>query len=252
MYFARQSKDAGLDFEPEETTFKLGGSARARRMTVRFAYDRGDIDDPITRISPTKVDKFNIRVGGPFNQDISANAFFTYRKSTNPNVGCCPPGADTDYRFEALTFGVSATLSLMRNGWVTATYNYTDLDSSVPIDFPDGPANAIARYENRQHVFTLGGDYTVSDAVPFAVYGLITWLSTDGVSGDDVNVAIPAHSLGIGYYDVRLGGRWVHDSGLLIDGEARLIDYEDDFLESIGVAGAYDATIFSLGVGWRF
>jgi hypothetical protein len=252
VFYATQERDEGLDFEPEETTFKIGGSARARRVNLRLVYDRGDIDDPITRISPTKVDKLNLRVGAPVTSDVSANAFFTYRKSQNPEVGCCPPGADTDFRFEAMTFGLSATLSLIRNGWVTATYSYTDLDSSVPIDFPNGPANAIARYENQQHVVTFGGDYQVSDVVPFSVYGLLTWLSTDGISGDNVNLEIPQHPLGIGYYDVRLGGRWVHDSGLLIDGEARLIDYEDDFLQGLGVQGAYDATIFSIGVGWRF
>jgi hypothetical protein len=252
VFHASEDRTDGQDFEPDETTFKVGASARARSLNVRMAYDRGDIDDPITRISPTKVDKFNVRVGGPVTGDVSANAFFTYRKSQNPGVGCCPPESDTDYRFEAMTFGLSATLSLIRNGWVTASYNYTDLDSSVPIDFPNGPANAIARYENKQHVVTFGGDYQVSETVPFSVYGLLTWLSTDGVSGDNVNVEIPQYPLGIGYYDIRLGGRWVHESGLMVEGEARLLDYEDDFFNSLGVDGAYDATIFSIGVGWRF
>jgi hypothetical protein len=221
-------------------------------VNIRFAYDRGDIDDPVTRISPTKVNKFSLRAGGPVVPNLSANAHFTYRKSQNPDLGCCPPGASTNYQFEAMTFGLSATYSFEQRGWVSATYNYTDLDSSVPIDFPGSPANAVARYQNKQHVLTLGGDYVVSDTLPFTVYGLITWLDTDGLSGDNVNVAITQNPLGIGYYDVRVGGRWVHTSGLLIDGEVRLIDFQDDFLESHAFGHAYDATIFTIGLGWRF
>jgi len=252
VFFAHHDRDDAEEFQPEETTFKIGGSARARKVNLRVTYDRSDIDDPITRISPTKVDKFNFRLGGPVVPNLSANANFTYRKSQNPELGCCPPASSTDYRFEAMTFGLSATYSFAQRGWATATYNYTDLDSSVPIDFPNGPANAIARYENIQHVVTLGGDYEVSETVPFSVYGLITWLSTDGVSGDDANIAITHNPLGIGYYDVRIGGRWVHSSGLMIDGEARFINFENDFLESYAFGSAYDATIFTIGIGWRF
>ena len=252
VFFAREDRNDGEELGPDETTFKIGGSARARKMNLRFAYDRGDIDDPVTRISPTKVNKFSLRLGGPLMRNLSGNAHFTYRKSQNPDLGCCPPGASTDYRFKAMTFGVSATYSFSERGWASATYNYTDLDSSVPIDFPGGPANAIARYENTQHVVTLGGDYEVSETVPFSVYGLITWLNTDGLSGDNANVAITQNPLGIGYSDVRVGGRWVHSSGLLIDGEVRFIDFEDDFLVSQAFGGAYDATIFTIGLGWRF
>ena len=252
IFYAAEERNEGEEFRPEETTFKIGGSARARKVNLRFTYDRGDIDDPVTRVSPTKVNKLTVRAGGPVMNNLTASAHFTYRKSENPEVGCCPPASDTDYRFKATTFGLSATYSFMQRGWATATYNYTDLNTSVPIAFVNGPDNAIARYENKQHVFTLGGDYKVSETVPFSVYGLITWLSSDGVSGDDVNVAITQNPLGIGYYDVRLGGRWVHESGLLIDGEARFIDFEDDFLQRLDVGGAYDATIFSIGVGWRF
>ncbi len=252
VFFAREDRDISEEFRPEETTFKFGGSARARKVNLRFTFDRSDIDDPVTRISPTKVDKFTFRLGAPVVRDLRLNAYFTHRKSQNSELGCCPPDSDTDYQFKATSFGLSATYSLMLRGWVTATYSYSDIDSSVPIDFPGAPGNAIARYENIQHVVTLGGDYEVSETVPFAVYGLITWVNTDGVSGDNANVAITRNPLGLGYHDVRIGGRWVHSSGLLIDGEARFINFEDDFLASYAFGSAYDATIFTLGVGWRF
>ena len=44
----------------------------------------------------------------------------------------------------------------------------------------------------------------------------------------------------------------MHTSGLLIDGEVRFIDFQDDFLESYAFGHAYDATIFTIGLGWRF
>jgi len=236
----------GEEADTQTVAFRLGGTLRPNRMVdVKASYDYGDIDDPFTQISPTRVNVFRVRVNSRPRNGVIAGGSYTYRKVEN---------TITDYDFKLQGFGVHATYTMDTRGFFSASYTRQDVDRSIPVTFWIGfasPTLSTALQDLGTNVFTAAADVTVSDNVPFAIYGSASVVSSNSDEFGFTTPSTPGAVVALNFYDLIVGVRYTFVRGFFLDAQGRFINYEDDNVFVQGLDN-YDAGIFTLAVGFRF
>jgi len=237
-------------FEEEADTqrlaFRIGGTLRPSRMVdLKASYDYGDIDDPFTLISPTRVDRFRVRINSRPVNGLIAGGHYTYRKIEN---------TVSAYDLKQQGFGLHTTYTTAMGNFFTVSYTRQDLDRAIPVSFWIGfaaPTLSIVGQDLANNVFNVAGEYTVSQSLPLAVYGSASFVTSDSDETGFISPLTPGTVVALNYYDALAGVRFTFSRGLFFDAQGRFIDYQDD---NVFVAGVddYDAAIFTLAVGFRF
>lgn len=234
----RHFEDGELEFEEEEetdtTSFMIGGSVRPDpRFTVRATYDRGDIEDGFTRITPTTTDNIKVRVKAMAAEGVQVSGHATFRDVSNEV---------SEYSLESSSVGAAVTWAHGDRGWVTASFARNDLETTVPIRFIfpffGNFVEDDAFYETQDNVFTVATDVTVSEEIPLGLFGSVTYLDSSGT--------VP-----LDWYDVRFGGRYTLPRGFFFELEGRFLEYEEN-TELPSAVDDYEASIFTVSVGFDF
>lgn len=234
----RHFTDGELGFEESEetetTAFLVGGSVRPDpRVSVRATYDRGDIDDGFTRITPTQTDNVKVRVKATPREGVQLSGHITFRDVSNDL---------SEYTLESRSYGAAVTYSYEDRAWVTGSFTRNDLETSVPVRFVfpffGNFVQEDAPYESEDNVFTVATDATVSDEVPLELFGSVSYLDSTGT--------VP-----LDWYDVRFGGRYALPRGFFFELEGRFLEYQED-TELPSAIEDYEANIFTVSVGFDF
>jgi hypothetical protein len=249
-YSDRDQEFDNVVFQEEADTqtmaLRLGGTVRPSRMLdLKVSYDYGDIDDPFTRISPSKVNKFRIRVNSRPTNGFVLGGHYTYRKVEN---------TISEFDFKQAGFGVHTTYTTPTGSFFTVSYNRFDIDQQIPVSFWlsfAGPTLSTAMQDLANNVFTVAADVTVSQNVPFAVYGSASVVSSDSEELGFTAATTPGAVIALNFYDLIVGVRYTFTRGLFFDAQGRFIDYQDDNVFINGLDD-YDAGIFTLMLGFRF
>ncbi len=237
---------SGVETETQTLALRVGGTLRpSRAFDLKVAYDYGDIDDPFTRISPSKVNKFRVRVNSRPTNGLIVGGHYTYRKVEN---------TISEFDFEQSGFGVHTTYSTATGSFFTVSYNRFDIDQQIPVSFWlsfAAPTLTTAMQDLANNVFAVAADVTLSQSVPFALYGSASVVSSDSDELGFTTVTTPGAVIALNYYDIIVGVRYTFARGLFFDAQGRFIDYQDDNV-FVGGLDDYDAGIFTLALGFRF
>ena len=180
------------DVGTSTVAFRLGGTLRpSRALDLRVSYDYGDIDDPFTRISPTRVNKFRVRINSRPVMGLLVGGHYTYRKVES---------SVTDFEFKQNGIGLHTTYTLTPGSFFTVAYTRNHIDQAIPITFIfpffGNPTDSIALQDLANNVFVVAADITVSQSVPFAVYGSLSVVGSDSDEFGFLNAA--SHASGAG------------------------------------------------------
>lgn len=223
------------DIVTDTTAFRLGGTYRPSSLwDVTVAYDRGNVDDPFTRISPTEANRFKIRARTRPRDGVTVGGHYTYRDVTN---------TVSEHELTFKGFGLFASYTRPDGtAFANVSYDRQDVDSETPIrfvfpffgNFVDG----LAVYETADNVFIAAAEYQLSESVPLAIYGSLSYIDSSG-------------TVTLEFVDGIIGGRYTFSNGFYLDVQGRFIDYQED-TELPSSLDDYDAKIFTVGVGFRF
>ncbi len=232
--------------DTQTAAFRIGGTLRpSRAFDLKASYDYGDVDDPFTRISPSKVNKFRVRINSRPINGMVVGGHYTYRKVEN---------TASQFDFKQNGVGVHATYTASGGSFVTVSYNRFDIDQQIPVTFWlsfAAPTLSTAMQDLANNVFTVAADVTVSQSFPLAVYGSANVVSSDSEELGFTGTTTPGAVIALNYYDVIAGVRYTFPRGLFFDAQGRFIDYQDDNVFVNGLDD-YDAGIFTLALGFRF
>jgi hypothetical protein len=232
--------------DTQKLAFRLGGTLRPSRVfDLKASYDYGDIDDPFTRISPSKVNAFRFRFNSRPANGFVVGAHYTYRKVEN---------TVSEFEFKQNGFGVHATYTTPAGSFFTLAYNRFDIDRQIPVSFWlsfAAPTLSTALQDLANNVFTVAADVTLSQNVPFAIYGSASIVTSDSEELGFTTATTPGAVIALNFYDLIAGVRYTFARGFFVDAQGRFIDYQDD---NVFVSGLddYDAGIFTLALGFRF
>ena len=247
-------EDEGPDSKTDALGVRFGGRFRAgMKLDATVSFELGDIDNAFTRVSPAKANTFKARLRyrpAPA-WTIAATAMVSKSENDCGQVtdGVCEygPGGlfDGDFgiaEFDTSNLGVTVNYTLDAGRWLYAGYTHLDYESNVPIYFvfmsSGNFRKDVARYDSRSSIWTLGGEYQISDAVPLSLYGRLNVTSSSGTYPVDFN-------------DIGVGARYVMPVGLFVDVSARFAKYSDNSMLPSNVDD-YDAQIYTFGLGYRF
>jgi len=234
------------DADTETVAFRLGGTFRPSRvMDLKVSYDYGDIDDPFTRISPSKVNRFRVRINSRPTMGFILGGHYTYRKVENTL---------SDFDFKQSGFCVHTTYTGTQGNFFTVSYVRQDIDQSIPVSFWlsfAAPTLGTAMQDLANNVFTMAADFTLSQTVPFAVYGSANFVTSDSDELGFTTPTTPGAVVALNFYDLVAGVRYTFTRGLFFDAQGRFIDYQDDNVFVNGIDD-YDAGIFTISLGFRF
>ena len=234
------------DADTQTAAFRVGGTLRpSRLLDVKASYDYGDIDDPFTRISPSKVNKFRVRVNSRPSNGLTVGGHYTYRKVEN---------TISEFDFTQNGFGVHGTYTTPTGSFFTVAYNRFDIDQQIPVSFWlsfAAPTLSTAMQDLANNVFTVAADVTVSQSFPLAVYGSASVVGSDSEELGFTTEATPGAVIALNFYDLIAGVRYTFARGWFFDAQGRFIDYQDDNVFVNGLDD-YDAGIFTLALGIRF
>lgn len=244
-----QSFLGGLIDDAEETktvALRVGGTYRPSRMLdLKLGYDLGDVDDPFTRISPTRVNKFRVRLNARPVMGVLVGGHFVYRNVENTM-------SDLDLTQKGV--GFHATYDWNAGNFVTVAYSRNDIDRAITMSFWFPRNNLVTDtivQDLADNVFTVATDVTVSPDLPLTVYGSVNIAKSDSDEPELPDLG-PLAVVRLNFYDLIGGARYVFPNGLFFDAQGRYINYEDTGdLVSAGVDD-YDAAIFTLLLGFRF
>jgi hypothetical protein len=232
--------------DTQKLAFRLGGTLRPSRMfDLKASYDYGDIDDPFTRISPSKVNAFRFRVNSRPANGFIVGGHYTYRKVEN---------TVSEFEFKQNGFGVHATYTTPAGSFFTLAYTRFDIDQQIPVSFWlsfAAPTLSTQLQDLANNVFTLAADVTVSQNVPFGVYGSASVVTSDSEELGFTTETTPGAVIALNFYDLIAGVRYTFARGFFVDAQGRFIDYQDDNVFVNGLDN-YDAGIFTLALGFRF
>jgi hypothetical protein len=234
------------DADTQTVAFRFGGTLRPNRMLdLKASYDYGDIDDPFTSISPTRVDRFRLRINSRPVMGLIVGGHYTYRKVEN---------TVSEFDFKQQGFGLNASYVMDTSSFFTVSYTRQSLDRSIPTSFWVGfaaPTLSTVLQDLANNVFSVAADVTLSDTVPFAIYGSASVVSSDSDELGFIDATTPGAVVALNFYDVIAGVRYTFARGLFFDAQGRFIDYADDNVFVNGLDD-YDAAIFTLALGFRF
>lgn len=249
------NKDQEFDIVEDEETietdtvaYKFGARVRpTRALDMEASYERGDIDDPFTRISPTESNalkvKARVRPGGGW----QLSGTLTYRDRTNDV---------TSVDLQTLNWGVNATYNVTAERWLMVSYARMDYESTVPIVFRPffgGSATGIADNTIDNDIITAVGEYRFGDEGPLTLLGRVAYVDSSSVlptlGFTSAVRASPDHDLR--YADWSLGLRVDLVENLFGQVSGRFVDYQEDTSLETDVDD-YDARIVTIGFGVRF
>lgn len=245
------SRDQRFDIEEEEESetdtvaFKLGTRIRpSRRFDVEASYERGDIDDPFTRVSPTESNllkvKTRLRPGGGW----QLAGTMTYRDLSNDVTAA---------QLETLGFGLNVAYRPAAERWLIAGYARQDYDSSVAMTFRPffaGSTTQLADARLDDNAFTFAGEYRVDEATPLVLLGRVSYVSSEALL-PDFSFLSRGLDHEVRFSDWSLGARYLFGQRLYAQLIARFVDYQED-TELASDVDDYDAGIYTLGLGYRF
>ena len=207
---------------------RFGGRFRSgNTWDGSVSYELGDVDNPFTRITPTKANTFRAKVRFRPAPAWTIAATATVSKSENDcgqqEDGVCEYGSgglfDGDFgiaEFDTRNYGATIQYTLDEGRWLYGGYTYLDYELNVPIYFVEGFfgnfVTDISRYDSRSSVWTLGGEYALTSTSPLSLYGRLSSTSTSG-------------TFPVTFNDMGIGARYLTQMGLFLDVSARFGKY---------------------------
>ncbi len=233
-----------IDSQTDATSYKVGGRFRSGRVfDAEASYERGDIDNPFTRLAPGTADSINVKLrarpGTGWQISGTYRLWDTENDSGDPKLDSTDP---VQLRTENWGLNVAYGGTGERGRWAYAGYTRLKYDSNVPIrfvgvDFGDYQ-EGIAEYASTDDIYSVGGEYRLSVSSPLTLYGRLSYVNSDGT--------VP-----LTYYDTEIGIRYLLEMGVFLDAQGRFVKYADD-TELPSTVDDYTGTILTLGLGYRF
>jgi hypothetical protein len=239
----------------DTTAYKFGARVRllGRLLDLEGSYERNDIDNPFTRVSPADTEgyKAKLRLRPNWHWLISGT-FNDWTAESDPVLTTDGSSELPTSKFRNYAVNVSYTGGAGR--MIYAGYSYLDNEINTPViiwnPIPRFEVDAAVLYEGKNSVWTFGGEYLLAESFPLTLYANMNYVDSDTTEVRSPDLIWTPVDFPVVYYDIRGGARYVLPFGLLLDVQGRWMQYEDT--SSLFSSNTYDASMLVVGVGYRF
>jgi hypothetical protein len=243
------------DFDDtEQSAYKFGTRIRAGRVfDIEASYERNDIDNPFTRVAAADVDGYKVKARyRPNFRWVISGIYSATESESDPLLATDGTTSEASSQFRNLGVNISYMGGPGRT--IYAGFSYLNNEINTPIiiwnPVPRFEVDGAALYDGKNTVWTLGGEYLLSQAVPVSLYGSLNYVDSDTTEIRSPELIWQPVDFPVEYYDARFGLRYVLPMGLILDAQGRWMEYTDT--SELFAANSYDATMFVFGLGYRF
>jgi len=236
------------------TAYKFGTRIRAGRIfDVEASYARNDIDSPFARVSASDIEGYKVKARlRPSWRWVVSGTYSRSESESDPLLALDGSTNLATSKFQNIGLNVAYMGGAGRS--IYAGYAYLDNEINTPIiiwnPVPRFELDTAALYDGQNAVFTFGGEYLLSETFPLTVYGNANYVDSDTTEVRAPELIWTPVDFPVVYYDIRAGARYVLPMGLMLDVQGRWMQYEDT--SELFSTNTYDASMFTVGVGYRF